>query len=56
MAMVVVSTDAQQQFHRLPAAIQTRVEKVFVRLEKWPAVSGARALSGELAGSVPFFL
>jgi mRNA-degrading endonuclease RelE of RelBE toxin-antitoxin system len=50
MAMVVVTPEAQDEFHKLPSRIQTRVEKVFARLERWPNASGAKALSGELAG------
>lgn len=50
MATVVIAREAQRQFHELPAAIQARVEKVLVRLEQWPSVSGAKALTGNLAG------
>jgi mRNA-degrading endonuclease RelE of RelBE toxin-antitoxin system len=50
MAKVVITEQAQHQFDRLPAAIQNRIEKVFRRLEKWPAVSGTKPLSGNLAG------
>ncbi|MEX2317976.1 MAG: hypothetical protein WD669_12535 [Pirellulales bacterium] len=50
MAMVVITVDAQQQFAELPRSVQTRVEKLFVRLRSWPDVSGAKPLSGNLAG------
>ncbi len=50
MAIVVITPEAQQQFSDLPVTIRTRVEKIYVRLENWPAVSGAKPLSGELAG------
>jgi mRNA-degrading endonuclease RelE of RelBE toxin-antitoxin system len=50
MVTVVITPEAQRQFRGLPATIQTRVERILVRLEKWPAVSGAKALSGILAG------
>jgi mRNA-degrading endonuclease RelE of RelBE toxin-antitoxin system len=30
--------------------MRARVENLLVRLQKWPAVSGAKALSGNLAG------
>ena len=50
MATVVVTPEAQAQFHRLPVAMQARIEKVFVRLRQWPAVSGAKALRGARAG------
>jgi mRNA-degrading endonuclease RelE of RelBE toxin-antitoxin system len=50
MAKVDITAEAQRQFYDLPAAIQTRVTKIFARLEHWPTVSGVKALSGELAG------
>jgi mRNA-degrading endonuclease RelE of RelBE toxin-antitoxin system len=50
MASVVITAEAQEQFLCLPRVIQARMERVFVRLERWPEVSGAKALSGELAG------
>jgi len=34
----------------LPRVIQARVTKVFARLGNWPEVSGAKSLSGNLAG------
>jgi mRNA-degrading endonuclease RelE of RelBE toxin-antitoxin system len=34
----------------LPVVIRGRVLKVFERLSAWPAISGAKALSGEWAG------
>ena len=51
MAKVDITAEAQRQFHDLPVVIQTRMEKIFARLERWPAVSGMKALSGELAGN-----
>ena len=50
MATVEIAAAAQEQFQGLPRVIQTRMELVFARLEHWPAVSGAKALKGELAG------
>lgn len=50
MAQVVITAEAQRQFHELPIAIQARIEKVLARLAKWPTVSGIKALSGNLAG------
>jgi mRNA-degrading endonuclease RelE of RelBE toxin-antitoxin system len=50
MASVEVTAEAQRQFYDLPASIQNRVEKIFVRLENWPVVSGVKSLSGNLAG------
>lgn len=34
----------------LPGSIQQRIRTVFVRLRRWPEVSGARPLRGDLAG------
>ena len=44
--------DAGQDFatDRLPAEIVARMERLLKRLEHWPEVSGAKALSGPLAG------
>ena len=50
MADVLITPEAQQQFSRLPRVIQARVLKIFVRLRDWPDVSGAKPLSGDLAG------
>lgn len=50
MAMVKMTPDAVDQFAGLPKVIRERVRKIAARLESWPAVSGAKALSGELAG------
>ena len=50
MATVVVTSDAQEQLSELPLVVQTRVEKVFLRLARWPAVSGAKPLRGDLSG------
>ena len=50
MMKVDLTDDATDAFLGLPLAIQKRVRKVIRRLEDWPTVSGARALSGNLAG------
>jgi mRNA-degrading endonuclease RelE of RelBE toxin-antitoxin system len=50
MATVVVTPEAQKQFHKLPVAVRARIEKIFVRLRDWPAVSGAKPLRAALAG------
>jgi len=50
MATVTITEEAQQQLQTLPLSIQVRIEKIFVRLQRWPAVSGAKPLSGKLAG------
>jgi mRNA interferase RelE/StbE len=35
---------------KLPRLIRERIGKLFQRLEAWPAVSGAKPLSGNLSG------
>jgi mRNA-degrading endonuclease RelE of RelBE toxin-antitoxin system len=50
MATVKVTPEALEQLARLPCVIRERMGKLFQRLEAWPNVSGARALSGALAG------
>jgi mRNA-degrading endonuclease RelE of RelBE toxin-antitoxin system len=50
MADVLITEEAQQQFHALPKIIRTRLEKLLLRLEQWPDVSGVKALRGDLAG------
>jgi mRNA interferase RelE/StbE len=50
MTEVRVSDEAQQQFLELPRAIKLRVMDVIDRLKKWPEVSGAKPLRGNLAG------
>jgi mRNA-degrading endonuclease RelE of RelBE toxin-antitoxin system len=49
MARVVTTPDALEQLDRLPAEIVARIEVLYVRLEKWPKVSGAKPLRGRLA-------
>lgn len=41
---VLLVADAREDFDALPLTIQARVRDVFVRLEKWPEVSGAKPL------------
>lgn len=50
MAIVTLTAEAREQFNALPGAIQPRVDRVLARLINWPNVSGAKALSGPLAG------
>ena len=50
MATVVFTPAAARQAERLPVAIRTRLKNLVARLEKWPEVSGVKALRGELAG------
>ena len=50
MAAVVTTPEALEQLDRLPPEIVARVGKLYERLERWPHVSGAKPLSGRLAG------
>lgn len=50
MATVIITSDASEQFSELPRAIRPRVYKLYERLKAWPEVSGAKPLSGNLAG------
>jgi mRNA-degrading endonuclease RelE of RelBE toxin-antitoxin system len=50
MAVVVYEPDAAEQLAALPASIQRRIATIVMRLERWPAVSGAKPLRGRLAG------
>ena len=50
MPKVEMTPEAFEQFDKLPRTIQERLRKLTKRLEAWPAVSGARALSGNLSG------
>lgn len=50
MAIVTLTPDAAEQLETLNNPIHGRVLKLLVRLEQWPDVSGAKPLSGELAG------
>jgi mRNA-degrading endonuclease RelE of RelBE toxin-antitoxin system len=51
MATVDLTASAHKDFQALPKVIKLRVRKLILRLAKWPKVSGAKPLSGELAGS-----
>lgn len=50
MPIVTLTPDALADAERLPPAIQARLFKLIVRLAEWSNVSGAKALSGDLAG------
>ena len=50
MAVVVLTFEARRQAERLPMPIFGRVSKMIERLRDWPKVSGAKPLSGTLAG------
>jgi mRNA-degrading endonuclease RelE of RelBE toxin-antitoxin system len=47
---VVVTSTALEEFTQVPRPIQARVLQLVGRLEHWPNVSGAKPLSGKLAG------
>jgi mRNA-degrading endonuclease RelE of RelBE toxin-antitoxin system len=46
----VITPQAAAQIDALPRPIRARVYKIFERLRRWPDVSGAKPLSGDLAG------
>jgi mRNA interferase RelE/StbE len=50
MANVSISEKAADELDELPVKIRARMDKLMKRLENWPKVSGAKALSGDLAG------
>jgi mRNA interferase RelE/StbE len=50
MATVRLTAEADEQAVRLPKRIHARVVRIVARLRNWPAVSGAKPLSGDLAG------
>ena len=50
MATVELTPEATKQLERLPKAVHARVIALLERLEHWPAVSGAKRLTGDLAG------
>jgi mRNA-degrading endonuclease RelE of RelBE toxin-antitoxin system len=50
MVAVTLTTEARRQAESLPMPIFVRVTKLVERLRQWPAVSGAKPLSGKLAG------
>jgi len=50
MAKVTLTREAAEDLEDLPLVIHSRVLSLLERLEKWPAVSGAKPLTGPLAG------
>jgi mRNA interferase RelE/StbE len=50
MATVSLTPAAAKQLDRLTKAIHARVNQYLERLRNWPEVSGAKPLSGNLAG------
>ena len=50
MAKLTLTREAAEGLDDLPLVIHSRVLSLLERLEKWPAVSGAKPLTGPLAG------
>ena len=50
MATVKITPQAAAEIADLPYEIQQRITAVVDRLSRWPAVSGAKPLRGDLAG------
>jgi|GEM_PF-819793 len=50
MATVSMTMEAYRHVDELPIVIRRRIDKLVLRLEQWPHVSGAKPLSGDLAG------
>ena len=48
--MVRLTATARGQLEQLPKSIRARMYGLLERLEKWPNVSGAKPLRGNLAG------
>ena len=51
MAFVRITLEAREQTRKVPKPIQGRIAEIVIRLEKWPNVSGAKPLYGDLAGN-----
>lgn len=50
MVTVVIMPEAREQLMKLPMWVQMDLRKVMLELAKWPNVSGAKPLRGELKG------
>ena len=50
MDKVKMTAEAAAEYAELSKTIRERVRKLVSRLEKWPKVSGVKALSADLAG------
>lgn len=50
MAKVTLTLEAAEGLEGLPLVIHSRVLSLLERLAKWPTVSGAKPLTGPLAG------
>jgi mRNA-degrading endonuclease RelE of RelBE toxin-antitoxin system len=47
---VVITPEAAAQIQSLPMTIRARLLSIVARLQRWPEVSGAKPLRGNLAG------
>jgi len=50
MAEVILTPSAAKELEELPKVIHLRVLKLLERLKSWPKISGAKTLTGNLAG------
>lgn len=50
MVTVELRPEALEQAERLPVPIRDRLRRIILRLKQWPAVSGAKPLTGGLSG------
>ncbi len=50
MAHVELTPDSVKQLAPLPKVIKKRLRKILKRLEDWPTISGAKPLTGNMAG------
>jgi mRNA-degrading endonuclease RelE of RelBE toxin-antitoxin system len=50
MATVTLTSQAAEELDELPLVIHSRMLSLLERLATWPAVSGAKPLTGPLAG------
>ena len=50
MPNVALLQDAARQLGELPKPLKARMLELLIRLAEWPSVSGAKPLSGKLAG------
>ena len=54
MRHVVLRPEAARQLDELPKSMRARIHAVLGRLQQWPEVSGAKPLTGNLAGHSEF--
>jgi mRNA-degrading endonuclease RelE of RelBE toxin-antitoxin system len=50
-ATVTITPAAKSELESVPVVIRNRINGVFERLARWPEVSGAKSLRGQLHGS-----